>query len=132
LPAGGRSLVQPIHQSDVTRAILAAIDHEWHGPHALVIAGPEPVSYLEFIRAVAAASGQRRPRTVTVPGGPLIAFAGLSRFVPRAPAVTGAEIRRLLEDKAFDAGPMRTVLGVTPIPLSEGLALTFGPLMGHD
>jgi uncharacterized protein YbjT (DUF2867 family) len=132
LPAGGRSLVQPIHQSDVTRAILAAVDHEWHGPHALVIAGPEPVSYLEFIRAVAAASGLRRPRTVTVPGGPLIAFAGLSRFVPRAPAVTGAEIRRLLEDKAFDAGPMRTVLGVTPIPLSEGLALTFGPLMGHD
>jgi hypothetical protein len=55
----------------------------------------------------------------------LIALAALTRFIPGAPTVTGAEIRRLLEDKAFDIGPMRTVLGVTPISLQEGLALTF-------
>lgn len=128
LPAGGRSLVQPIHQSDVTRAILAALQYPWPEPRSMVIAGPEPMSYRDFIRAVALASGTRQPRTVTVPAGPLIALAGLTRFLPGVPTIEGAEIRRLLEDKAFDIGPMRTVLGIMPIALREGLALTFASL----
>jgi len=128
LPAGGRSLVQPIHQSDVTRAILAALEHPWSGPQTLVIAGPEPISYVDFVRAVAQASGARQPRTLTVPARPLIALAALTRFLPGVPTIEGAEIRRLLEDKAFDIGPMRDVLGFTPISLHEGLALTFAPL----
>jgi uncharacterized protein YbjT (DUF2867 family) len=128
LPGGGRSLVQPIHQSDVTRAILAALEHPWTGPHAMVIAGPGPVSYLAFVRAVAAASGTRCPRVVSVPAAPLIAAAALTRFVPGVPTVGAAEMRRLLEDKAFDIGPMRGVLGLAPISLAEGLALTFGSL----
>jgi nucleoside-diphosphate-sugar epimerase len=125
LPSGGVSLVQPIHQSDVTRSILAALDHDWIGPNTLVIAGPEPVTYLDFMRAVAAASGANPPRVVSVPAGPLIAAAWLTRLVPGLPSIGGSEIRRLLEDKAFDIGPMRDNLGVSPISLAEGLALTF-------
>jgi nucleoside-diphosphate-sugar epimerase len=132
LPAGGRSLVQPIHQSDVTRAILAALQHPWAGPQSMVIAGPEPVSYLDFIRAVALASGARQPHILTVPAGPLIGLAALTRFLPGVPTIEGAEIRRLLEDKAFDIGPMRDVLGFTPLSLREGLALTFASLHRCD
>lgn len=73
LPGGGGALVQPVHQDDVTRCLLAP----------------------------------------------------LSRLVPGMPVVTAAEIRRLTEDKAFDIGPMRTMLGVQPMPLAEGLARTF-------
>jgi len=131
LPGGGRSLVQPIHQSDVTRAILAALEHDWDGPRTMVVAGPEPVTYLAFMRAVAAAAGLQPPRIVPVPAAPLIAAAAVTRFVPGLPTIEGSEIRRLLEDKAFDIGPMRTVLGVNPISLAEGLALTFAPLHRH-
>ena len=125
LPAGGRALVQPIHQSDVTRAILAALGRDWTGPHALVIAGPTAVPYCDFARAVAVASGLRPPRIVGVPAAPLIAAAALARLVPGLPSVGGAEIRRLLEDKAFPITDMRVLLGVRPLPLAEGLALTF-------
>ena len=128
LPGGGRSLVQPIHQSDVTRAIMAAIALDWSGPHAIVIAGPEAMTYADFVRAVAAASGAPRPRMVSLPMRPLLALAGVTRIIPGLPTIAAAEIRRLTEDKAFDIGEMRSVLGVTPIPLAEGLALTFGPL----
>ncbi|HEX3994672.1 MAG TPA: NAD(P)H-binding protein [Acetobacteraceae bacterium] len=127
LPGGGRSLVQPIHQSDVTQAILAALEHPWAGPHAMVIAGPEPITYFDFIQAIASASRSRRPTTLTVPAGSLIALAPLTRFLPGLPTIEAAEIRRLLEDKAFDIGPMRAALGFTPISLHEGLALTFAP-----
>jgi uncharacterized protein YbjT (DUF2867 family) len=127
LPGGGRSLVQPIHQSDVTRSILAALDREWTKAEAIVIAGPEPIAYRDFVLAVAAASGAGRPRIVSIPAMPLRMAAALIRLIPGLPRIEGAEIRRLQEDKAFDIGTMRSILGVTPISLAEGLALTFGP-----
>jgi uncharacterized protein YbjT (DUF2867 family) len=126
MPSGGRSLVQPIHQSDVTRSILAALARDWVGPGTLIIAGPEPVTYADFARAVARAAGLGVPRTISAPSGLLIALASVARCIPGSPRIGTAEIRRLLEDKAFDIGPMRDELGVTPIPLAEGLALTFG------
>lgn len=131
LPGGGRSLVQPIHQSDVTRAILAARRRDWSEPRTMVIGGPDAVTYLSFIRTVAAASGAARPRVVSVPAWPLIALAPLTRLIPGLPTIGRAEVRRLLEDKAFDIEPMRKELGVSPIPLTEGLALTFPPLHRH-
>jgi uncharacterized protein YbjT (DUF2867 family) len=126
LPGGGRALVQPIHQSDVTRCVLAALDRDWDGPGTLVVAGPSPLPYADFVRAVAAAAGLRPPRIVKVPAWPLIAAAPLVARLPGLPRVGAAEIRRLLEDKAFDIGPMVAELGVRPLPLTEGLALTFG------
>ncbi len=124
LPGGGKALVQPIHQDDVTRAIRAALDRAWHGPNSLVIAGPMPLPYADFVRAVALASGRRRPRIVALPAAGLMTMAGILRYIPM-PGVDPAEIRRLLEDKSFDVRPMIETLGFTPISLQEGLARTF-------
>jgi nucleoside-diphosphate-sugar epimerase len=125
LPGGGRALVQPIHQADVTASLLAALRRDWDGPQALVIAGPAPMPYNRFVRQVAYAAGIRPPpRIVGVPVGVLMAGAVLT-WLPGLPRVRFAEIRRLVEDKAFDVGPMREGLGVTPRGLAEGLAITF-------
>lgn len=125
LPGGGRNLVQPIEQGDVTRAILAALDREWTGPESLVIAGPAPVPYRQFILAIARAAGLPRPRLMPLP---LIVLRLVTPFttLPGVPRVRGAELRRLLEDKAFDISPMRDRLGIEPIPLEQGLAVLFG------
>jgi len=125
LPGGGRALVQPIHQSDVTRSMRAALERDWSGPRALVIAGPEAVSYAAFVRAVARAAGLREPTIVNVPAAVLFALAPLTAL-PFLPRVRPDEIRRLLEDKAFSIGEMRSRLGIDPIPLAAGLARTFG------
>ncbi len=127
LPGGGRALVQPVHQSDVSRALLAALLTPWRGPaRALVVAGPEAMRYRDFLRAVCRAAGFAAPPVLPVPLVPLLALAPLARLLPGLPAVRAAELRRLTEDKAFDVGPLRTVLGVSPIGLDRGLALTFG------
>ena len=126
LPGGGKALVQPIHQDDVTRAIRAALEHDWVLPQTMVIAGPTPLPYADFVRAVAAAAGLRPPRIIPVPAGLLMAAAKLLRHIPRLPNVRPEEIRRLLEDKSFDVRPMQQTLGVRPIPLHVGLARTFG------
>ena len=125
LPGGGKALVQPIHQSDVTRAIRASLDADWDGPHALVIAGPAPVRYADFVRAIAAAAGLPAPRLLSLPGRPLIAAAALTRLLPFLPTIRPAEMRRLLEDKAFDIAPAAGKLGLRPTALPAGLAATF-------
>jgi uncharacterized protein YbjT (DUF2867 family) len=126
LPGGGRALVQPIHQDDVTKALRAALGVAWEGPHSMVIAGPESVAYADFVRAVAAAAGLAPPRMASAPLAPLIAAARLARAVPGLPKVRDAELRRLLEDKAFAIDEMERALQVHPIGLAEGLARTFG------
>ena len=129
LPGGGRALVQPIHQGDVTRCLLAAARQPWTTAETIVVAGPAPMPYRDFLRAVARAAGLRAPPILPIPALPLRLLAPLTRLVPGLPRIGGDEIRRLTEDKAFDIARMRTVLGVDPIPLQEGLALTFPP--GH-
>jgi nucleoside-diphosphate-sugar epimerase len=126
LPNGGTALVQPVHQDDVTAAVMAVLDRDWSGPESLTIAGPSPVTYADFVRAVAWAAGLPRPRIIRFPAGPLILAASVARFLPFLPDVGPSEIRRLLEDKAFDIGPARERLGFDPMPLNEGLARTFG------
>ena len=128
LPRGGGSLVQPIHQSDVTRAVVAALGLVGGQPFSLVIAGPAALPYADFVRAVARAAGLAPPRILPVPAALLLAGAALSRLLPGVPVVHAAELRRLMENKAFDIEPMRRTLGIEPIPLAQGLADT--PLAG--
>jgi hypothetical protein len=82
--------------------------------------------YAGFVRAVAKAAGLRPPRIVPMPAGMLMAAAPLMSALPFLPRIRPTEIRRLLEDKAFGIGPMFSQLGVRPMPLQAGLALTFG------
>jgi uncharacterized protein YbjT (DUF2867 family) len=126
LPGGGAALVQPIHQDDLTRCVLAALEVDWREPRTLVVAGPTPLPYAEFVRAVARAARLRRPRIVPMPAALLMAAAPLTACLPFLPRIATAEIRRLLEDKAFPVGPMFATLGVRPMKLDQGLALTFG------
>jgi nucleoside-diphosphate-sugar epimerase len=125
LPGGGHALVQPIHQDDVTRCLLAALDIAWERPETVVIAGPEPLPYRDFLAAVARAAGLRPPPVLPGPATPLRLLAPLTRLLPFLPRIGADEVRRLTEDKAFDIGPMRARLGVEPVGLAEGLRRTF-------
>jgi uncharacterized protein YbjT (DUF2867 family) len=125
LPGGGRSLIQPIHADDVANAVAAAVTRRAVSGEPVVIAGPEPLDYEGFVRAVARAAG-RRVRVLPVPLGIATALAQLTAFIPGLPRVDRDEVRRLTEDKAFDIVPARQLLGFDPMPLDAGLALTFG------
>ncbi len=124
LPAGGRSLVQPIHVQDVAACIEAALLRpEALGP-PIAIAGPQPLPYREMARAIGAAIG-RRPLILPVPQALLLLLAGLTRLLPFLPEIRRDEVMRLSEDKAFSIDAMRQRLGVAPMGLEKGLALTF-------
>lgn len=125
LPQGGRALVQPIHQDDVTSCLMAAVRRARGLSGTLVIAGPEPMPYRHFCAAVARAAGIQPRPVLPIPAGALMALAPLTRALPFLPRIGGDEIRRLAEDKAFDIAPMRATLDVDPRPLAAGLKQTF-------
>ncbi len=112
----------------MTRAVRAALDIEWTGPETIVIAGPDPLPYAAFLRAVAAAARLPSPRIIPLPARWLAVAARVAALLPGLPKVRPDEIRRLLEDKAFDIGPMRDRLGIEPVALEPGLARTFSPV----
>jgi uncharacterized protein YbjT (DUF2867 family) len=122
LPAGGRALVQPIYQDDVTRCVVSALTIDWAGPESLVIAGPEPVAYADFVREVARVSGRGDVGIVGFPVWALLGAAWLGRLAPFVPRIGADEIKRLLEDKAFSVADMRQRLGVEPRSLREGFS----------
>ncbi|MCX8134852.1 MAG: NADH-ubiquinone oxidoreductase [Roseococcus sp.] len=125
LPGGGRNLVQPVHQDDVTAALIAALERAEALSGTLVIAGPEPLAYRDFCAAVARAAGLAPRPVLPLPVATLMALAPLTRALPFLPRIEATEIRRLSEDKAFDIAPARAALGFAPRPLEAGLALTF-------
>lgn len=125
LPGGGRALVQPIWQGDVTACILAALNRAWTGPHSLIIAGADAVPYRQFAAMVAEAAGLAPRPTLTLPTGLLVWLARVAAHVPGLPRIGADEIRRLRENKNFDIAPMRAMLGVQPVGLAEGLHHTF-------
>ncbi|WP_122038658.1 SDR family oxidoreductase [Asaia bogorensis] len=131
LPNGGRSLVQPIYQDDVTRAVLAALElaetGRLTGPESLVIAGPRAVTYRQFIEAILKTASLGRRLFLPLPSPLLEALAPLAAKLPGFPTIGRAEIRRLLEDKAFPVQPMQDRLGITPVPLEVGLSRLFSP-----
>jgi uncharacterized protein YbjT (DUF2867 family) len=128
LPGGGKSLIQPIHVEDVADCVVAALLADPPLSGTLMIAGPAPLTWAEFARAIAAAAGLR-VAILPVPLGLARLAGAAARLVPGVPRVTQAELERLLEDKDFDIAPMRQRLGVVPRPLEEGLRAT---LPGDD
>ncbi|MQR99182.1 SDR family oxidoreductase [Gluconobacter aidae] len=130
LPGGGRALVQPIDQRDVTRCLVSAIhliqNGDVTGPESIVIAGPTAVAYRTFVRMVLYFAGLGGRPIISLPGWMLMALSHLTRHIRRLPQIAPEEVRRLLEDKNFDVGPMEQRLGVTPVPLANGLHHLFG------
>jgi len=131
LPHSGRALMQPIHRDDVVRCLMTAITRDV-GAEPLILAGAAAVTYADLVRACGRAVG-RRVRILSVPIPAMLALAQVTRFIPGIPSITGDEVRRLVEDKAFDIGPMRARLGVTPCTFEEGVArmLAAGEIAGR-
>ncbi len=120
LVAGGKSLIQPVHVADLAELMVKALDEGRAVRRAFVVGGPEAVSYRELMEHVAQATG-RRVRFVSVPGGLAVAAAGVIEKVAPGMRIGREQIRRLLEDKAFDIGEAREILGFRPRSLDDGL-----------
>lgn len=124
LPGGGKSLIQPIHADDVVEAVVRAVEVRQALGQAIPIAGPQALSYADFIRAIARAIGCK-VWIVALPYPVMAVLAWMTTVMPGVPSIKKAELLRLLEDKAVETHAMVDVLGLTPRAFPEGLRQTF-------
>jgi nucleoside-diphosphate-sugar epimerase len=122
LPAGGRATIQPIFIDDLIEAFIGALTRDEALGEPIVVGGPAPIAYRDFVAACARAFG-RHAVILPLPVGLIATLAAVARAVGVRGAPTRAELLRMTEDKAFDVAPMRTRLGVIPRSFEDGLKL---------
>jgi uncharacterized protein YbjT (DUF2867 family) len=120
LVRGGRQLVQPVFVWDVVGAIEAALARPAAIGRAYTLAGPEAFSFRRMVEIAAQAAG-RRAVFVPAPYGLALAGAWMAERLLRRPPVTVEQVRRFLEDKAFDIRAAKRDLGFDPISFEEGM-----------
>jgi uncharacterized protein YbjT (DUF2867 family) len=116
-------LVQPIHVDDLTAAIGGLLKHRLapagNGGTALRVplVGPEPLPFIDYLRALRAAMGMGRLRVLRLPGALARLFAKLGRWLPGA--MLDEDALRML-DRGNSADPALTanLIGRPPRPVA--------------
>ena len=116
----GRSLIQPIHCDDVVDAIINCLHNEVLINKSIVIAGPTPITYRNFVETIVGTMGLST-RIISLPYLFIAAAAHVTRYLPKIPTIDPAEVKRLLEDKHFDTVDMQRSLGITPRSFEAGM-----------
>jgi uncharacterized protein YbjT (DUF2867 family) len=120
VPGGGGRLQQPVHVADLAAALLTAVERPGTAGSCYDIAGPEPVTFAELLRASATAVGCRA-RLLPVPLAPVIALTRCYERLSSRPKIRAEQWQRLAEDKAFRIDAARRDLEFAPRPFAEGI-----------
>jgi uncharacterized protein YbjT (DUF2867 family) len=126
VPAAGRDcLHQPVFIEDVIEAILACPGAAAAHGQTYAIAGAMPLTWDALVETVGDVVGQR-PRSLPVP---TTALAGILSSIEstgiRLP-VQAEQLRRMLEDKAYDIEPARRDLGYAPLSFRQAIEQIYG------
>jgi uncharacterized protein YbjT (DUF2867 family) len=120
VPGGGHRLQQPVHVTDLAGAVLTAVERPETAGRCYEVAGPEPLTLADLLRAAAAAVGCR-VHLVPVPLAPTIALTRGYERVSRKPRIRAEQWQRLAEDKTFPIDAAARDLAYAPRPFSEGI-----------
>jgi len=120
VPGGGRRLQQPVHVADVAAAVLAAAERPQTAGRCYDVAGPEPMSFADLLRATAGAVGCG-VYLLPVPLAPVVALTRCYERISRRPRIRAEQWQRLAEDKAFPIDAAIRDLDYAPRPFAEGI-----------
>jgi nucleoside-diphosphate-sugar epimerase len=120
VPGGGRQLQQPVHVADLAAAVLTAVERRSAVRRRYDVAGPEPLTFADVLRAAAAAVGGR-VHPVPVPLAPVIALTRGYERMSRRPRIRVEQWQRLAEDKTFPIEAAARDLDFAPRPFAAGI-----------
>ena len=118
----GHALIQPVYDADVASAIVTAVRQHCEPAGFYNVSGRTPLTYRQFIEAIAAAVGTR-PHFVHLPVRASAAlFETTHRLVPRF-HFSGEQVWRTTDDRAFDWSAAEEAFGFAPRSFEDGLGL---------
>lgn len=129
VPGTGAYPVQPVAAADVALACRRALEVPAAAGKTYDLAGPERISFREFIRRIRDAMGSKKP-LVPVPLAVMWPVAAvLQRLTPNPPATT-EEITMLVAGNVGDPGPAVRDLGLQLTPLDQAIREAVRALYG--
>jgi uncharacterized protein YbjT (DUF2867 family) len=120
VPGGGRRLQQPVHVADLAGAVLTAVERPETAGRTYDVAGPEPLTFADLLRAAAVAVGCR-VLLVPVPLAPVVTLTRGYERISRHPRISAEQWQRLAEDKAFAIGAAVRDLRYAPRTFADGI-----------
>jgi nucleoside-diphosphate-sugar epimerase len=111
----GRGLRQPVHASDLARAVLAVLDRPATFDRAYETPGGETLAYAAMGSRIAGGVG-REPRLLRVPLPLLRGVLSVARHLPGFGHLTPEMADRMDEDLVFDVTAARRDFGYDPRP----------------
>ena len=117
---------QPVYIGDVVQSVVSAIEQDKVLTRTFDVAGPDAVTFPQLIRRVADSKRLRRT-LIPVPMGLALFGARILSKLMKRPPVTVDNLIGLTEATPIDLEPMKKELQVIPVPLNEGLRMSFNP-----
>jgi NADH dehydrogenase len=121
----GRQRLQPVPVEQVAQGFARALSLAATVKHVYDVGGPDAVSMVEMLDAIAKAMGRRRPIKLHVPIGLVRPATRLLHRFPGFP-LTPDQLLMLEEDNTCDPSVFFSTFGLTPVPLSNGLRMMLG------
>jgi NADH dehydrogenase len=121
----GRQRLQPIPVEQVAQGFARSLSLEATVKHSYDVGGPDAVSMVELLDAIARAMGRRRPLKFYVPISVMRPATRLLHRLPGFP-LTPDQLLMLEEDNTCDPSAFFSTFGLTPVPLGTGLRTMLG------
>ena len=125
IPGRGRHTLRPVFVQDAVEIVLRVLDDESSAGRTYDVAGPESLSFNDFIEILGRVQG-RRARPLHVPAPLALLGARMLGRLQAHPFVNVDQVMAFLQDTEVDIEPARRDLSWDPRPLDEGLAELFG------
>lgn len=121
----GRQRLQPVPVEQVAQGFARALTLEATVKHSYDVGGPDAVSMVELLDAIATAMGRRRPLKAHIP---LSLVRPVTHALYRLPGfpLTPDQLLMLEEDNTCDPSAFFSTFGLTPVPLASGLRAMLG------
>jgi len=120
----GRQRLQPVPVEQVAHGFARALALEPTVKHSYDVGGPDAVSMVELLDAIASALARRRRLKVHVPIGVVRTLTQALYRLPGYP-LTPDQLTMLEEDNTCDPAAFLSTFGLTPVPLAAGLRAMF-------
>ena len=116
----GHALIQPVYDADVASAVVAAVRQHCEPAGFYNVSGRTPLTYRQFIEAIAAAVGTR-PHFVHLPVRASAALFETAHWLVPCFHFSGEQVWRTTDDRGFDWSAAGAAFGFAPRSFEEGL-----------
>jgi len=114
---GGKQMIQPVHISDLTNAVVTCLTSS-ETNITLDVVGAHSITLKEWLQLMRTSKGKHRAAVISIPYKISMAMANFVKFI--APLISPDNLRMLQNGNVADVKPLAKFIGHMPLDLKTG------------